>query len=144
MIDIRLVNKAQQLKKTMDAAYVVFRQNPTTKNANYWTAATREFNDYCVDTFKDLIKETESSEHENILANLEKYRTCQQCGAEVLYVVGTDQYVTNVNFVEGFPGWCYDCLIKYCTTHDCESCTVSSRHLNCPFSEVKRIYTQNL
>jgi hypothetical protein len=131
------LDKAVQLKKEMDAAYIVFRKEPTIEHATAWTATTATFNNFCVDTIKGIIDD-EQNRHEEILANIEAYKTCKQCGAEVLYPID-DSYVTNINFVDYFPGWCYDCLLEHCLTHECEGCTVTADPSDCPFSEVKKL-----
>lgn len=145
MIDNITVDKATQLKNTMDAAYLVFKKTPTFENANIWTAATRAYNDFCITTITNLVKaqEDESNIHEDIIANTEKYKTCKQCGAELLYLTSDNNYIASSAFLENFPGWCYSCLVDYCATHECEGCTVTSRPFKCSFLEVKKFYTQD-
>ena len=140
MLSKATIEEATRLKKVMDATYIVFRKEPTVEHANAWTAATVAFNDYCASSIKSLIEE-DANRHEEILANIDSYKVCSQCGAEVLYQIDDKNYVTNINFVDYFPGWCYDCLLKHCLATDCESCTVSATPDNCPFSEVKKIKT---
>lgn len=138
MIDTTTRLEARQLKKEKDAAYLVFKKHPSVENANIWSAASRAYDDFCIKTITDLITDEDSSKEE-VLANFDKYKTCKTCGTELLYLSGVNNYVAGVNFVEDFPGWCYDCLVEYCTSHKCEGCTVSSRPLNCSFAEVKKL-----
>lgn len=146
MIDMTKVVIAERFKKARDAAYVVFRKTPSTSNATKWTAASRNFTDFCVNTMTDLIKEKQegTGSKPDILANFDTYKTCKQCGTQVLYLANKDNYVATSDFVEEFPGWCYNCLVEHCTTHECAGCTVTSRPLNCPFLEVKNFYLEGL
>lgn len=142
MINTTTLQTAANLKKTADAAYKVFKLKPTVDNASNWTNASRAFNDFCVETVTDLIEKDSTDKQEEILSKIDEYKTCQQCGAEVLYQISDRQFITNINFLEDFPGWCFDCLLAYCTTHSCEGCEVNPKLLakNCPFSEVKKLY----
>lgn len=140
MIDILVLNNARKLKKEMDAAYKVFKKTPTFENANLWTAKVREYNDFCVKAIETLISEDDAAnKKEEILANVDKYKKCNQCEAELLYLTSEDNYVASSDFVEDFPGWCYPCLVEYCTTHECEGCTVTKRPFNCSFAEIKKL-----
>ena len=141
MIDSTVLYTATKLKKEMDAAYIVFRKDPTVERAALWTTATTLFNDFCVKTINSLI-EDDTDKRAEILANIDEYKICKQCGAEVLYLIDDKNFVTNINFVEDFPGWCFDCLVKHCTKTECKDCTVSKNTANCPFAEVKRLHTK--
>ena len=144
MIDITVVDKAVQLKKEMDAAYLVFKKTPSVEASARWTAATRAYNDYCVKTISKLVDERiEDVNHlEDIINNFDKYSKCETCGAEILFRVNGDKFVASSDYVEGFPGWCYPCLVEYCTTHDCKRCDVTSDHSSCKFAEVKKLHVQ--
>ncbi len=142
MIDSSVVYKATKLKKKMDAAYTVFKKNPTIENSTTWTAATRTFNNYCVSVINGLIEDETSNKHEDILNNPEKYQYCKTCNAEILRLVDANNYIASIDFVEDFPGWCYNCLVKYCTAHDCEGCAITPRPFNCPFADIKNLHMQ--
>ncbi len=145
MIDPTILSRAAELKKTADAAYKVFKAKPSIENASTWTNANRAFNEFCVTLIKDLIEEDETVKKEEILSRIDEYKKCDTCGAEVLHQLGDVTFITNINFLEDFPGWCFDCLLTHCTSTDCEGCEVnpkSSAH-NCPFSEVKRLYLES-
>ena len=144
MLDYTVIEKANQLKKTMDAAYTVFRKRPSVENAAKHTTATAAFTDYCTNAIIEMIKEINQEDttdkRAEILAKFDEYKLCTRCGAELLYMVDKDQYVENIDFLEDFPGWCYSCLLEYCTTHRCEDCTVTVRNFDCPFVEVKKLH----
>lgn len=142
MIDSSVVYKATQLKKKMDAAYIVFKKNPTIENSTTWTAATRVFNNYCVSVISGLIEDETSGKHEDILNNPAKYQYCKKCNAEILRLVDANNYIASIDFVEDFPGWCYNCLVEYCTTHDCAACDITSSYASCPFAEIKNLHLQ--
>jgi hypothetical protein len=148
MIDMTKVVIAERFKKARDAAYVVFRKTPSTSNATKWTAASRNFTDFCVNTMTDLIKEKQEGtiSKPDILADFESYKTCKKCGTQVLYLANKDNYVATSDFVEEFKGWCYNCLVEYCTTHECEGCGENPRLYtdSCPFREVKNFYLEGL
>lgn len=143
MIDATVLYNAENLKKTMDAAYLVFKKRPTLDNATTWSTATRAYNDFCIKTITDLLSKEDSDKKAEILANIDKYKECKNCGKELVYVVGTDNIVTSIDFAEDFPGWCYECLVDYCTSHNCEGCTVSTRPLTCSFAEIKKLHEQS-
>lgn len=141
MIDNTTLKVAKQLKDKKDAAYSVFKRRPTTDHSAAYTLALKAFNDFCVSTIEDLIKDTNTADKQaEILANLEDYRVCKQCGTELLYAA-EDRYIASSDFLEDFPGWCYTCLSEHCTTTDCESCTVAD-HATCSFIEIKKLNEQ--
>jgi hypothetical protein len=96
----------------------------------------------------DLIKEKEdgTSSKPDILANFDRYKTCTQCGVQMLYLANKDNYVATSDFVEEFQGICYNCLVEHCTTHDCTGCSYNPRLYadSCPFREVKNFYLEGL
>lgn len=143
MIDSTTISKATKLKRIQDAAYKLFKIKPNAENLGTWTVANKNFTEFCVSVMSELIDEDKLTEEE-ILNKAEEYKVCKQCGAEVIYKVGNKQFVSNVNFVEGFPGWCFDCLLDYCVKHECEGCKVNPKYLpkNCPFAEIKNLYLQ--
>ena len=146
MIDATVLNTAKKLKKEMDAAYAVFRKEPTMENASGWNATTKAFNNFCIQTIKDLIEAEEDStdKTEEILANIEEYQKCTQCDAELLYSTSANSFVASSDFVEDFPGWCYPCLVEHCIATDCESCDITSQPSElCSFKEIKKIHMQN-
>lgn len=142
LTDPTTLYNAKKLKKEADAAYLVFKKNPSVANANSWTMAVRAFNDYCVTMVKSMIEDDAADKTADILANPDKYKTCGQCGAEVLYLTSDKNYVASSDFIEDFPGWCYPCLVEHCTTHECEGCTVPEDYRTCSFKEAKNLLMQ--
>lgn len=144
MIDVSVIDKAAKLKKEMDAAYLIFKKTPTIENSATWTTTTRIYNDYCIQTITSLVNERigASDRLEDITKNFDKYRKCEQCETELLFPVKGDEFIASSDFVEGFPGWCYSCLLEYCKTHECDSCTVNKNLYGCSFAEVKKLHIQ--
>lgn len=145
MINKSLLTKAKNLKKVADAAYALFKRNPTVENAGRWTNASRTYSDFCVSTFNTLLVADDTSKKAEILANLEKYETCKQCGTKLIHLASTahNSFVADSNFVEDFPGWCYNCLLSHCMVCGCSDCTIAQvQDGACSFSEVKRLSTQ--
>lgn len=131
---------AKQLKKESEAAYLVFKKTPTLENANTWTTKVRAYNDFCVKAIESMIRDNDAAnKKEEILANVEKYKKCEQCGAELLYLTAEDNYIASSDFIEDFPGWCYPCLVEHCLNHDCSTCTVVAEPAKCSFVEVKKL-----
>lgn len=141
MIDSNTLVTAKDLKATSDAAYLVFKKNPSVANANGWATANRAFTDFCINTIEALIEE-DADKTADILANPDKYKKCSQCNSEILYLTSNDNYVASSDFIEDFPGWCYPCLVKHCTTHECESCEVPEDYRTCSFKEAKNLLMQ--
>lgn len=143
MINIAVVDKAVELKRTMDAAYLVFKKSPTVEASAQWTAATRAYKEYCVKTITNLVDEriNDLTSEENIIENFDKYHECKTCGAELLYKTSDTDYIASSDFIEDFPGWCYPCLVEHCSNQNCDSCTVSADPQNCSFKEVKNLLT---
>lgn len=151
MIDNTVIARAAQLKKEKEAAYLVFKKEPSVANATVWTLASRAYNDYCIKAMDALVEEHlgQVNRREDILANFESYRRCSQCEAELLFPTHTSgegasetvtAFVASSDFVEDFPGWCYPCLVNYCKTHTCSGCPVSSNPTNCTFAEVRNLH----
>lgn len=140
MIDIMVIDKAVKLKREADAAYLVFKKNPTIDNATRWTATNRTYTNFCVSTVTELVDERIDSitQAEDIAANFDKYSKCKTCGAELLYKTSDTKYVASSDFIEDFPGWCYPCLVEHCANTQCEDCTVNTKPV-CPFAEVKKL-----
>lgn len=143
MIDKAVIEKAAQYKREADAAYTVFKKDPSLTNATTWTNTSRVFSDYCVKVVTDLIElQTDTPvKPDDILTNIDKYKTCSCCGSELLFPTG-DSYITSSDFVEDFPGWCYTCLVEHCTECDCEACAVVTDPTKCSFKEIKKLHLQ--
>lgn len=143
MINITTVDKAVELKRAMDAAYLVFKKSPTVEASAQWTAATRAYKEYCVKTITNLVDEriAEVTFREDIIKNFDKYHKCKVCGAELLYKTSDTDYIASSDFIEDFPGWCYPHLLEHCMNTECESCTVNTKPI-CPFAEVKKLTAQ--
>ena len=149
IIDEATVNEYKRLKKEMEAAYTVFKHSPTGSNASSYTRATQAFTSFCVDTMKSLIALSEDNKQDTILENFDDYKVCKQpgCNAELLYKVNDDHYIASSEFVEDFPGWCYSCLLEYCTTHECNATCERCKELKiqpaaCSFREIKNLNMQ--
>ena len=142
MIDATVLYTAENLKKTMDAAYVVFRKRPTTDNATLWTTASRNYTDFCVKTITDLFSEEAENKQQEILKNIDAYKVCNKCSKELVYGVGSKDFVASIDFVEDFPGWCYDCLLDHCLSCKCGDCTVATRPSECSFVTIKNLHEQ--
>lgn len=149
MIDVSVVINATKLKKEMDAAYLVFKKAPSVENSTKWTAATRAYNDYCIKTITKLVNEhIDATTHfEDVLANFDKYSKCDVCGAELLYPTNENDegkvqaYIESSDFVEGFAGICYPCLVEHCMSTECAECSRNTRP-TCLFREVKELHKQ--
>ena len=135
----------KQYKQEMDAAYTVFKRTPNLTNATRHSMAVQTFNNFCVETIKRLADDTEDKvSSKTIIENIESYRTCKQCGSEVIYVVSGDHFVASGDFLPEFPGWCYTCLVEHCLRTSCGKCKITSNKYDCPFSEVKKLYQEGV
>jgi hypothetical protein len=143
MIDTTLLAEAKKLKKAADAAYAVFKKNPSVGNSSAWSLAARAYNDYCVKLIDELVKDEDADKTAEILEHFDDYKSCKTCGADLLYPVN-DSFIASSDFLEAFPGWCRDCLVKHCCDTECETCTVTTDHLNCAFTEMKKIYCKGV
>lgn len=141
MINNETLLTAKKLKETSDAAYLVFKKNPSIANANSWVAAKQAFTDFCISTIEALIEDTAGDAADKILTNFDKYRACERCGAELLFPTTRDNYIASSDFLEDFPGWCYPCLVEHCSNQNCDTCTVPADNQNCSFKEVKNLLT---
>ena len=141
MIDITVVDHAVKLKREAEAAYLVFKKEPTIENSARWISANRAYEDYCVSTMTKLVNERIDAitTAEDIAANFDKYSKCTSCGSEILYRTDDEGFIASSDFVEGFPGWCYHCLVEHCTKQNCETCSIVKDHLTCKFTEVKKL-----
>ena len=139
-----ITNEYFKLKNTMNAAYTIFKKNPSVVNAAKHTEATNEFNTFCTQTLAVLVGDVPaegSDKTSEILANFNDYKTCKQCSSELLFSVSNNHYIASGDFLEDFPGWCYTCLVKHCQSTDCETCTVSKDPNTCSFKGIKEAYT---
>ena len=144
MLDSTTLGTYLQLKKRMDAAYTVFKKEPSVINATRHTAAAQAFTTFCVDTMAVLAGDTEdSNKKEQILANIEQYRTCEKCESELLYPVDNRGFIESNDFVPDFPGWCHTCLVEHCCAHDCATCTLPEDADTCSYKEIKKLYLED-
>ena len=139
MIDSTLLVEAKKLKKASEAAYAVFKKNPSVTNSSAWSLAARAYNDYCIKLIDELIKDETVDKTAEILEHFDDYKSCKTCGSELLYPVN-DSYIASSDFLEAFPGWCHSCLVEHCCGTECETCTVSTDYANCAFKEIRDIY----
>jgi hypothetical protein len=136
-----LLTEYTTLKQQKDAAYTVFKKEPSTINASRHAIATQRFTTFCIETMETLAGETTPDHSDDILANIENYRTCKKCEAEILYQVDEGRFIESSDFVPDFPGWCYPCLIEHCCKADCSACTLVTDPEKCSYKEIKKIYT---
>jgi hypothetical protein len=141
MLTQDLLDKYNSLKKKKDAAYLVFKKEPSMINATRHSVATQAFTSFCIETMESLAEAPEVDLKEEILANIDEYKTCKQCDKVILYAVQeNNSFVESSEFVPGFPGWCHTCLIDYCCNHECEYCARTDDYENCSYREIKNIY----
>lgn len=141
MLDSLILDNYNKLKNEMAAAYSVFRRNPSVTNASAYTTATQAYTTFCVETMKALAGDVDEPDKQSeILANIEKYRTCKECGSEILYKVDDKHILESSDFEPNFPGWCHTCLVEHCVATDCSACTIVADHTNCSFKETKNFY----
>ena len=142
MLTQDILDKYNSLKQKKDAAYLVFKKEPSVINATRHSVATQAFTSFCLETMESLAGTSDDDNNKDaILADIEKYRTCKQCNREILYSVLDDRYVESSDFVPDFPGWCHNCLVDYCCEHTCEACQLTDDYQNCSYKEIKNIYT---
>jgi hypothetical protein len=140
--DIRL--KYIQLKNEAEAAHMILRKEPTLVNANRHSTSFSAFKAFCVEAMETLMTasdEPKPDKKSEILANIDKYKTCGQCGTAILHQLSDEDYIASSDFLEDFPGWCYTCLTEYCLTHSCQTCDIAKDPTTCSFKYVKNIKT---
>lgn len=144
MLSSNILYKYKQLKEKMDAAYTVFRKDPTVTNASRHTTAAQAFTNFCVDTMAELAGSGNEDQNRDdlILSNIDNYKTCKKCGSELLYLVSEDRFIGSSEFVPEFPGWCHTCLIEHCLRTECTECTVAATPASCSYKEIKNIYKE--
>lgn len=139
-----MLDTYKQLKSEMEAAYAVFKHNPTVNNASSYTAATQAFTNFCISSMASMANLQEPEDkHDEILNNIDDYETCKQCDAKILYKVDNDHFVESSEFLADFPGWCYNCLVEHCKSTDCVACAVSEDPSTCSFKAVKDLLMNN-
>lgn len=146
MLDATIRDTYLQLKASMDAAYTLLKKEPSVINATRHTAAVQAFNTFCIKTMKTLVGSSEegSDKRQEILANIEEYKTCNTCGSQILYPVDASHYIESSDFVPDFPGWCHTCLVEHCCDTDCRICRVTAGDpAECPFKEIKKLYLED-
>lgn len=124
----------------MDAAYTVFKKEPSSVNAARHYTATQAFTSFCVESMKALADDLPVDNTEHILANMDTYKACKQCSTELLYPISENQYVEKSDFVPDFPGWCHTCLVEHCKYTECGKCTLTEDPGSCAYKEIKNIY----
>jgi hypothetical protein len=140
--DPKVVREYFQMKDKLNAAYTLFKVEPTVSNVAQYTAAVQTFNTYCKETLARLMGDVpadSSAKKQEILDNIEDYQNCTQCGKEVLFLVDPEHYITNIDFMEDFPGWCFGCLRDHCRTTNCEACDLRSDSTKCSFKTTKEL-----
>ena len=142
MLDSNTLSTYTLLKNKMDAAYRLLKKDPSIISANRHTAAAQAFNSFCVDTVKAMAEgnQSDSDKQQEILNNIDNYKTCKQCGSEVLYEVDDGHFIESSDFEPNFPGWCHTCLVEHCCSTNCLGCDLVSDHTTCSFKEMKNFY----
>lgn len=143
MLSHSMLTTYKDLKRKKDAAYKVFKQDPTVINASKHAAATQAFTNFCISSMAELAGDVETENKDHILEHIEDYKTCKICGSEILYQVDEGHYIGSSDFVPEFPGWCYVCLVEHCLETNCESCNLVTDNAACPYKEVKKIYQED-
>jgi hypothetical protein len=143
MLDANNLATYKQLKSQKEAAYKVFKKNPTIANATRHTTAAQAFTNFCVETMATLANDIPKPDtNADILENINDYRTCKVCGAELIYLLDSNNYIASSDFVLEFPGWCHSCLVTHCVNTPCEECDLVKDYRTCTFKEVKKIYAE--
>lgn len=141
MLTTEVLNTYKDLKKKRDAAYLVFKKEPSMINATKHAGAVQAFTSFCIETMEVLAGEEDTgNKEEEILANIDAYKTCKTCGANILYQVDAGHFIGSSEFVEDFPGWCHSCLIDHCCKVECQYCALTKDYENCSYKEIKNIY----
>lgn len=144
MLTQELLDKYNQLKQKKDAAYIVFKKEPSMVNATRHSVATQAFTTFCIDAMTALAEadSTPGTTEEEILADFEIYKDCDKCGLTLLHLVDDQHFIAHSSFVKDFPGWCHTCLVEHCCTTPCESCLLVRDTESCPYKEIKKIYME--
>ena len=142
MLDMQTLLDYKNLKAQKDAAYDVFKREPNLVNATRHSTATQAFTSFCVETMAKLAGDQPEDHEDEILLNIEKYKTCDHCSCELLYPVSDKRYIASSDFIPEFPGWCFTCLVEHCLDTGCEQCTVAANPATCSFKETKKIYAE--
>ena len=150
MLDSATLSEYINLKNKMDAAYTVFKKEPSVINATRHTTAAQAFTSFCVDTMATLTGVTDEApdKQAEILANFDQYKECACCGEQLLYRVDDKHFIQNVTFVPEFKGWCHTCLVAHCCNiDDCSACPLPAElgfdYAECPYKEVRKLYRNN-
>lgn len=127
-----------ELKKQVDAAYAVLKKTPSSENVTRYSNLQLKLQELCVQIVEEEVSKvvTEKDTHKEILENIEEYKTCKECGSEILYQIDEGNFIASSDFVEDFPGWCYDCLLTHCTETDCTTCNLKDP-VTCTFKRIK-------
>jgi hypothetical protein len=142
MLDAALLDEYYRLKKDKEALYQIFKKEPSILNSTRYTTAVQAFTNFCVDTLAVLAEDTEAADtpSEDVMLHLADYKTCKQCGMELIFPVDEKHYIESSNFLIDFPGWCYSCLLDHCCEQNCQTCSVSKDPDNCSFKDIKNNY----
>jgi hypothetical protein len=138
---LQIKEEYKMLRQKTDAAYLVLKHEPSSVNVTRHAALAQELSKYSVETMAAISAyEPPQLNKAAALENLETYGTCSTCEKPLLYDMENEELVVTQDFVPGFPGWCYQCLVTHCTTHDCEYCELVADADTCSFKEVKYIH----
>lgn len=129
------------LKKQVEAAYMILKHDPSVEAATKYSTLKLQLQELCVKIVDEEASklESEKNTYEDIINNIEEYKTCKVCGSEVLYQLTDGKFIASGDFVEAFPGWCYCCLLEHCSGTECENCDIVEDHVSCSFKSVKKI-----
>ena len=130
-----------ELKKQVDAAYTILKHDPSSENATRYSTLKLRLQELCVKLVEEEASKVvaEKNYYEEIINNIEEYRACKVCKSELLYQLTDGSFIASGDFVEAFPGWCYDCLVTHCSTTECKDCTIVKEEdrAACSFKSVK-------
>lgn len=139
MLDQAVLAEYFKLKNERDISYKIFKRKPSAENASKHTIAVQNFTNFCVENMAALADDNESNRKEEILSKLADYKSCKTCGADLLYIIDEQNYIERNDFVAAFPGLCFDCLTKHCSSTSCEACDLVEDSAVCGFKELKNI-----
>lgn len=140
MLDFETISAYKTFKDKMDAAYAVFKNDPSVSNAATHGSAVQAFTNFCVNKMAELVNLPDTGvSNDVILENIEDYKTCKHCKAELLYATEEHKFIASSDFIAEFPGWCYPCLIEHCVNCDCSTCDIVPDPTKCSFLNVKEL-----
>lgn len=133
MLTAKMLSTYKDLKSKMDAAYEVAKKDPSYNSISKHTIASQTFTTFCINAMAELAGEESKDYKDQILANIEEYKTCKKCNSEILFQTDESKYI----------GWCHTCLAEHCLRTNCEECSVASDPTTCSFKDIKVSYQED-